>query len=192
MKLNTKIDQVGTAGLWLTILVSPCCFPLAAVIASALGFSTSAELFGEWTFYILQGMVILALLGLFLAYRINGFKWPLILAIPSSLVIFYSYHFLDADNWTLYVYAGMTGLLIATIISHFRMTSDKKIILLSTITCPHCSFKSEETMPTDSCQFFYECGSCKTILKPRPGDCCVYCSYGSVKCPPIQAGNSCC
>lgn len=24
------------------------------------------------------------------------------------------------------------------------------------------------------------------------GDCCVYCSYGSVKCPPIQAQRSCC
>lgn len=192
MNLNAKIDQVGTAGLWLTILVSPCCFPLAAVIASALGLSTSVELFGSWTFYILQGMVMLALIGLFLAYRINGYKWPLILALPSSLVIFYSYHVLDADNWTLYIYAGMTGLLIASILNHIRMKSGKQIVLLSTITCPQCGFKSQEQMPEDSCQFFYECSSCKTVLKPVAGDCCVYCSYGSVKCPPIQTGNSCC
>ena len=39
-------------------------------------------------------------------------------------------------------------------------------------------------MPTDSCQFFYECISCKTLLRPKRGDCCVFCSYGSVKCPP--------
>jgi hypothetical protein len=30
-------------------------------------------------------------------------------------------------------------------------------------------------------------------LKPEPGDCCVFCSYGSVPCPPIQAsGKGCC
>jgi hypothetical protein len=28
---------------------------------------------------------------------------------------------------------------------------------------------------------------CGTRLKPKPGDCCVFCSYGSVPCPPIQA-----
>ena len=26
----------------------------------------------------------------------------------------------------------------------------------------------------------------------KPGDCCVFCSYGSVPCPPIQAGNDDC
>ncbi|TGE15005.1 hypothetical protein E5J99_13940 [Hymenobacter elongatus] len=26
----------------------------------------------------------------------------------------------------------------------------------------------------------------KAILKPLAGDCCVYCSYGTVPCPPIQ------
>ena len=28
---------------------------------------------------------------------------------------------------------------------------------------------------------------CGARLKPKPGDCCVFCSYGSVPCPPIQA-----
>lgn len=68
----------------------------------------------------------------------------------------------------------------------------KAIVLQSVISCPVCSFQKEETMPTDACQYFYECGNCKSILKPKSGDCCVYCSYGSVKCPPIQAGSSCC
>jgi hypothetical protein len=62
----------------------------------------------------------------------------------------------------------------------------------SIITCPGCGFKKEELMPRDSCMFFYECANCNVLLKPRPGDCCVFCSYGSVKCPPVQAGRSCC
>lgn len=47
-------------------------------------------------------------------------------------------------------------------------------------------------MPTDACQFYYECRNCKTLLRPNPGDCCVFCSFGSVKCPPIQAQRGYC
>ena len=48
-------------------------------------------------------------------------------------------------------------------------------------------------MPTDACQWFYECENCKTVLRPEAGDCCVFCSYGTNKCPPIQAdGSACC
>ncbi|CAN0604759.1 unnamed protein product [Ectocarpus sp. 12 AP-2014] len=47
-------------------------------------------------------------------------------------------------------------------------------------------------MPIDACQWFYDCKGCKTVLKPVPGDCCVYCSYATVPCPPIQVGDDCC
>lgn len=68
----------------------------------------------------------------------------------------------------------------------------KEIQLNSTITCPSCGYKKEEVMPTDACQYFYECENCKAQMKPHLGDCCVFCSYGTVPCPPIQEGNSCC
>jgi hypothetical protein len=61
------------------------------------------------------------------------------------------------------------------------------MIIESTITCPRCFVAKTETMPTDACQFFYECTGCGTKLKPKAGDCCVFCSYGSVPCPPMQA-----
>ena len=68
------------------------------------------------------------------------------------------------------------------------------LVLLSTLTCPSCGVARTETMPTDACQYFYECTGCQTLLKPKPGDCCVFCSYGSVPCPPIQSGDAvdCC
>lgn len=69
----------------------------------------------------------------------------------------------------------------------------KEIILESTITCPYCGHQKTETMPTDACQWFYECEQCHQLLKPKPGDCCVFCSYGTVPCPPIQQqADSCC
>lgn len=66
------------------------------------------------------------------------------------------------------------------------------VVLESIITCPNCGFKKEETMPVDACQFFYQCTNCKTMLKPMQGDCCAFCSYGSVMCPPMQGNQHCC
>lgn len=66
------------------------------------------------------------------------------------------------------------------------------VALNSTITCPACGHKKVETMPTDACLWFYECEQCKTSFKPKPGDCCVFCSYGTYKCPPMQERGSCC
>ena len=65
-----------------------------------------------------------------------------------------------------------------------------KILLKSIITCSNCGFQKEETMPTDACQFFYKCENCDTLLRPKEGDCCVFCSYGTIPCPPIQKDRS--
>lgn len=61
---------------------------------------------------------------------------------------------------------------------------------VSTLTCPECGYAREETMPENACLYFYECQGCGALLKPKPGDCCVFCSYGSVPCPPIQQAGT--
>ncbi|MFO7788600.1 MAG: GDCCVxC domain-containing (seleno)protein, partial [Halospina sp.] len=58
-----------------------------------------------------------------------------------------------------------------------------------TIECPHCGYTKTETMPVDACQYFYECEYCHALLKPHAGDCCVFCSFGTVVCPPVQRGS---
>ncbi len=65
-------------------------------------------------------------------------------------------------------------------------------VLASTLICPQCEYAIVESMPTDSCMFFHVCTGCGARLKPKPGDCCVFCSYGSVPCPPVQAARGCC
>lgn len=60
------------------------------------------------------------------------------------------------------------------------------IELHSTITCPHCGHEAAEEMPQNACVHFYQCVSCGEMLRPREGECCVFCSYGSVACPPRQ------
>jgi hypothetical protein len=64
-------------------------------------------------------------------------------------------------------------------------------VLDSILTCPQCGHARPERMPTDACQFFYECKHCNAVLRPLAGDCCVFCSYGTVKCPPVQMQRGC-
>jgi len=70
--------------------------------------------------------------------------------------------------------------------------ADRHTILESTLTCPRCGTATVETMPLDACIYFHECAGCHVLLRPKPGDCCVFCSYGSVQCPPVQQARSCC
>lgn len=199
MIFTKGIDKLGTAGLFITAILSPCCFPLFAFGASALGLG-SFELFGGWAMYIFMGMVIISIVGFVISYRKHRCLYPLLLAIPSAISIFYGFFSLNITPW---IYIGMFGMLAATIVNYYRnrlhgncdtcTEYNGEIVELETvITCPECGHKKTEMMPTNSCQFFYECENCKKVLKPLKGDCCVYCSYGSVKCPPIQAGQKCC
>lgn len=199
MKLKSNIDKLGTLGIFVTALFSPCCFPLFAFVASALGLG-SFELFGGWTMWIFLIMVVISVIGFYISYRKHGCLYPLLLALPSAGLIFYSY-FANAEVVLLYV--GMFGILLATGVNYHRNKlhgncetcidyKGKTVELKSILTCPNCGHTKEEIMPVDACQYFYECERCKTVLKPLDGDCCVYCSYGSVKCPPIQTGDNCC
>ena len=66
------------------------------------------------------------------------------------------------------------------------------MLLEATLTCPHCGFSKEETMPTAYSESDYTCTKCRTKLKPKAGDCCVFCSYSNTICPPQQEKRDCC
>ena len=59
------------------------------------------------------------------------------------------------------------------------------------ITCPECGHVATETMPMDRCVFFWECVACHVVVRPKDGDCCVFCSYGDKRCPFLQDGTDC-
>ena len=71
-------------------------------------------------------------------------------------------------------------------------------VIESELRCPECGHTERLAMPTDACLFFHECSACHTLLRPNAGDCCVFCSFGTVPCPPIQesrrngGSGSCC
>ena len=66
------------------------------------------------------------------------------------------------------------------------------MIIESTLTCPVCGHARKLVMPIDACVISYDCANCGARLSPKAGDCCVFCSYGDVPCPPVQADGKCC
>ena len=66
------------------------------------------------------------------------------------------------------------------------LMDNKKVQTKAVLTCPKCQGKQKVEMPTNACQHFYKCQSCGETLKPKEGDCCVFCSYADTRCPPKQ------
>ena len=64
------------------------------------------------------------------------------------------------------------------------------ITFSNSITCPDCGIRTKEEMPENACAYFWQCPGCGTVVKPLPNDCCVYCSYGDIVCPPKQQENT--
>lgn len=190
MQRLTSLDRIGSAGALVAAIAAPCCFPIFAAVAAGVGLSALGR-YETVILYAFQGFALLAFAGLVFAYGGHRRVGPVLLGLLSVLAIAYTFHW-SFRLETLYV--GLFGLLAATVWNYFcgRSHRDSLPILLSVITCPKCGHKTEETMPTNACLFFYDCSACHARLKPKQGDCCVFCSYGSVPCPPIQIGATCC
>jgi hypothetical protein len=172
---------------------TPCCFPAFAALGSALGLGF-LEPFESEMQYVFQASALLSFGGAAMTFRRNRRWIPLALAFMGALAIIYAFNVSFEEP---IIYAGMGGLMFASILNvveriQTKTTASQAIQTRRVITCPHCSFRQEEEMPTNACQYFYQCTHCSTVLRPKEGDCCVYCSYGTVHCPPIQAGADCC
>jgi hypothetical protein len=63
---------------------------------------------------------------------------------------------------------------------HYRAVNTPSIN--SVITCPHCEASELLQIPAGSSQRFYRCQACDGILKIQSGDCCIFCSFGSIGC----------
>lgn len=183
-----RLDRIGAAGALVAAVAAPCCFPIFAAAATVLGLGGALDRYETIVLYVFQAFALLSLLGLVFAFRNHQNLGPLGLGLISvGALAFTFYHSFLTET----LYGGLLGLLLATIWNYFS-SRRKKLRLRSIITCPKCGQSTEETMPTNACVFFYDCPACKTTLKPQKGDCCVFCSYGSVPCPPIQTGETCC
>ncbi len=155
-----------------------------AVIMATLKLRKSRQVEGSKEFRIPGGWLIPAIGIIAIIWLLTQLsKWEIVSVLLFIIILAVAYLLMQ-------LLKKKVNSLPATIHSQNKLLS-MNVILQSVITCPACGQTQEETMPTDSCVFFYECLHCKTRLKPKEGDCCVFCSYGSEKCPSIQAGSSC-
>ena len=67
-----------------------------------------------------------------------------------------------------------------------KKTSSHEINLKTVITCQSCGMAEEIMMHPKLPEQKFVCKKCSAELLAQAGECCVFCSYGSVKCPPIQ------
>ncbi len=63
---------------------------------------------------------------------------------------------------------------------------ERMLTTRATLTCPECGQVQEVDMPADACQFFCQCVGCGSVLRPKEGDCCVFCSYSDSLCQSRQ------
>lgn len=62
-------------------------------------------------------------------------------------------------------------------------------VLTSELRCQRCGHLETLTMPEDACLVFHSCAGCGAVIRPNDGDCCVFCSFGTLACPPVQIGS---
>jgi hypothetical protein len=65
----------------------------------------------------------------------------------------------------------------------------KYLVVKTRIKCPYCGIEKGEEMPLYIRTRSYLCEYCKKTIEPKKNECCVFCSYGSIKCPQAQIEN---
>ena len=110
--MSTNIlDKVGSVGAVVAGAAVPCCFPFLSLFGSILGLSFFAE-YESVIMYLLQGLVLVALIGSFIAYRGHRKILPLILSIFSTTAVLYG---MNTGLDIYFIYSGMIGLLIVAV-----------------------------------------------------------------------------
>jgi len=194
--MKTHLEKIGIFGAIAAAAACPICFPKLALVGALFGLGALGA-YESQLFLAAQVLIAVAVLGHVLAYWQHRKRWLLGLAIASGAAVFGGLYALHSEAVT---YAGFVGLVVASATDfwgRYRRETPSSLedaaaperVLESVITCPTCNYSRRETMPTGACQFFYDCPGCGALLRPKAGDCCVFCSYGSAKCPPTQAAG---
>lgn len=138
-------------------------------------------------FIILFFFVLLFLIQIL---NVNKKIFYVIISIPLAIALYatifqiiWSVECPKTEGWIPMCYISLflfTWLLVS------KIWSIKKLWNTWIITCPLCWHKENENIPSNECMYFYECKSCKEIIKSKKWDCCVFCSYWDIECIPKQ------
>ena len=112
MKLDF-LDKVGAFGAFFAAGACPACFPLLAVVGSALGLGFLKPYEGP-IMIVFQILVALALIGNIVSFFKHRKIWLLALGILSPGLIFFAFYI---QFNTAILYAGLFGLLVTAVLN---------------------------------------------------------------------------
>ena len=200
MKIPGLFEKVGSLGTIVSAMGCPMCFPFLASLGASLGLGVFSAFEGLFINKLIPIFAIIVLVSNIFAWVSHRQHVRLIWGLLGPVMVLATLYLFWTDFWSTYMFYA--GLLLMVIVSIWNMVlppsrscmsvNKKEIVNESKITCPNCGHQKTEKMPTDSCQWFYECENCNIILKPKKGDCCVFCSYGDIKCPTMQQPDGLC
>jgi hypothetical protein len=184
VELRNHLEKFGSVGAVVAAAACPICFPKLAVVGALFGLGAFSA-YEAQLFIAAQALVLVTAAGHVLAYRQHRNARLLTSALLSAVLVFAGLYWVPTE-WLVYV--GFGGLVAASSVDLWTRIPRwaRRPKLSSLLTCPNCGARRRESMPRDACQYLYECPACRAVLRPLPGDCCVFCSYGTVKCPPMQ------
>jgi hypothetical protein len=105
------LDKIGSAGALIAGAAVPCCFPFLSLIGGILGLSFLAP-YEQYVMYAMQALVVLALIGSFIAFRGHRKVLPLGLSIISTAAVLYA---VNTNMSIVLIYGGMLGLITVAI-----------------------------------------------------------------------------
>jgi mercuric ion transport protein len=190
------VDKAGALGTVVSAASCPVCFPAIASLGAAAGLGFLSGFEGLFIGILLPTFAAVALIANAAGWFTHRQWHRALLGVIGPAIVLAAMLLFFGQWWTArLLYTGlafMVGVSLWDLISPAARRPFAAMSRESVLTCPHCGHAKAEVMPTDACQFFYECENCRTLLRPKPGDCCVFCSFGSTKCPPVQLAQCSC
>ena len=116
------IDKIGTVGSLIAAAGCPACFPMLAVVGSAVGLGALHPLEGK-VFLVFQLLVGVSLIGSFISYFNHHKILPLLLGIISPGLIFFA---LYIHFNSVIIYSGLSGLAVASVMNMIANRRCKK------------------------------------------------------------------
>lgn len=110
------LDKIGSIGAILAAASCPVCFPVLAAAGSFIGLGVLHPYEGRMLI-LFQLLVLVSLVGLALSFRRHRKPLPLIVGIPSALLILYAFHIRFSEILN---YVGLFGLLSASALNFFE------------------------------------------------------------------------
>jgi len=107
------VEEIATVGALLAAAACPACFPMLAVVGTALGLGIFRP-FEGWVFIVFQTLVVLASVRTVLSFLRHRRLIPLIVGLSGPLLVFFALYF-----WfnQFLLYLGLFGLTVASVLN---------------------------------------------------------------------------